>query len=156
MIFSLDKTEFNNGYNWNMIDRHIAKMMNPFKRITDSFSTTGVLTLQQIIYIKLFKEFTYHDKIPIYLQDDFMKFIIKNVKNYMFNDILPHQNFNFTKYLFRRYGSKHHFVELFAYGFTFWTYKYLDINHFISWISWILYKYEYEYKLFRKFGVFYT
>lgn len=145
--YANDVSDYTNDQDWDQIDKHIAKIMNShkpflspckFKRITDSFKNKGVQPLQHIIYVSVFKNFTFH-QIPIHLHDDFMKYIIRKVKNYMFDGFLPHQNKEFTQYLFDTYGSTHPFVELFAFGFKHWTYeKISNVKHFISWISWIL------------------
>lgn len=149
-----DVSEYTKEHDWNQIDMHIAKIMNSgqsfrefkafdrFKRITDSFKNNNVQPLQDIIYIDTFKTFTFQTQIPIYLHDDFMKCIVRKVKNYMFDGLLPHQNTEFTQYLFDNYGPTHPFVELFAFGFKHWTYeKISNVRYFISWISWVLHVY---------------
>lgn len=149
------RTDYLGDLNWDQIDRHTAKQCKviPFKRILDSFNqNNGVIPLQHMVYISIFKNFAF-DKVPEHLQEDFMKYIIRKIKNYIFDGFLPHRppehdppgracrdhNDDFTKYLFEMYTKDYPFVQLFSYGFRHWTFdKLASIHHFISWISWIL------------------
>lgn len=140
------RTDYTDNLDWEQIDRHIEKQCKviPFKRILDSFSqNNGVIPLQHMVYISIFKNMA-SDIVPDHLQEDFMKYIIRKIKNFMFDGFLPHHdNAVFTKYLFERYTKDHPFVQLFAFGFEGWTFeKLMSIPHFISWISWILAEYN--------------
>jgi hypothetical protein len=134
------RTDYSGDLDWEQIDRHIAKQCKviPFKRILDSFKSNGVIPLQHMVYSNIFKNFAF-DRVPGHLREDFMKYIIRKIKNHMFDGFLPHHNDEFTKYLFESYTKDYPFVQLFAYGFGYWTFdKLINTQHFISWISWIL------------------
>ena len=137
--------------NWYEINKTIAKECDNeyfvFKKMLDSFKSKGVLPLQHIIYIDIFRRGD-HDSVPHHLKNNYMKYIVRKIKKYMFDGILPHQNSEFTKHLFDKYGADHEFVQLFAFGFQHWTFELLtNVDYFITWICWIINSYVSEKRL---------